>query len=141
VRPALVAVFGLLSLAQNDPDEIPFKALAHGDRFTKDDAVQIVVTTAKEFEDHWKKLYPQKPVPKIDFDKEAAVLLSLGVRPHGGYGVSVSRILRSAEAIRIEYRETLPDPGKKYIQALIHPFVVVLTAKPDRKVEFVKLPK
>jgi hypothetical protein len=134
----VVLVFGL---AQNGPEEVPFTPLAQGDRFHREDAIQALITTAKELEDHWKKQFPNaaaRPVPKIDFDKEIVVLVALGVRPHSGYAVSVTKIVRTTDTIRVSFKEQLPDPKKKYAQALTSPFVMVRMAKPDRKVEIVE---
>jgi len=139
-----VLLLALLGLVQNDPAEVAFRILDKGDGFPGEKPHQAVVTSSKELEDQWKKLFPQKPakpLPKIDFDQEVAAILSLGTRPHPGYGIEVTRIVRTADAVRIEYRETLPDPEKKYIQVLVHPFVIVRMARPDRKVEFVQIRK
>ena len=135
------AVVLLALLTQNDPEQVTFKVVAQGQRFPAENAVQTVLTTSKELEDYGKKLYPPpaaNPLSKIDIDQEAVAIISLGTRPHSGYSVSVTKIVRTADAIRIEFRENLPDPEKKYAPALTYPFVIVRMAKPDRKVVFAK---
>ncbi|MBI3857816.1 MAG: protease complex subunit PrcB family protein [Planctomycetes bacterium] len=129
----------LLLALQAAPEKVSFTPLGKGDRCDARDAALTVFTTQKEWEAAWAKLHPIKapPAPAVDFHKEAAVFVSLGLEPSSGYGVEIVAIDKTAEEIRVQARRTLPDPKFKYAQALTRPWTAFRMETPVLKVTLI----
>ncbi|MCL2878275.1 MAG: protease complex subunit PrcB family protein, partial [Acidobacteria bacterium] len=70
-------------------------------------------------------------VPDVDFTKYGVLLIRLGEKPNGGYGLKLT-----ADAARIENREAQipvhlsePEPGFLYTQAIIYPHLAIIIEK------------
>jgi hypothetical protein len=66
---------------------------------------------------------PEKP--RVDFDQEMVIMLSLGIQPNGGYHVKVKKITESKDYITVTVRVETPNPNGSYTDALIRPYQFV----------------
>lgn len=67
---------------------------------------------------------------------KAYLIISLGLRRSGGYGISLEGIHRQNRGIHVYARETVPDPGSVSISALTTPVRVFSLKKPDEPADF-----
>lgn len=71
------------------------------------------------------------PLMDIQWDRELAVVVDMGERRTGGYGLTVTDVRMAGEAeLRIELQVRRPGPGSFVAQVLTHPYAV---AKVPRK--------
>ena len=69
--------------------------------------------------------------PDIDFTKYGILLISMGQKPNGGYGLSLTAeeaVIENREA-RIPVRWSEPEPNGLYTQALVYPQLVIKMEK------------
>ncbi len=63
------------------------------------------------------------------FGETRLVMVALGERPTGGYGVSVERVTRGDHGqLILEVKATEPGPDDMVTEALTHPYVLVTVA-------------
>ena len=69
--------------------------------------------------------------PDIDFTKYGVLLIRLGEKPNGGYGLTLTAdeaAIENREA-RIPVRLSEPEPGYMYTQAIVYPHLVIKMEK------------
>ena len=84
--------------------------------------------------DEWKAFWQQaerEPPGAPDFTRHMAVIIALGEKRTGGFGVEVIRIRPDRGKLVVEYRETTPPPGMMVTQALTSPWAVVVVARSE----------
>lgn len=91
----------------------------------------------KLWDKHSSNVWPQPPLPAVDFSREMVVAVSLGARNSGGYSVSIKSIVDGTNIV-VTYKETTPDPSGIYTAAITHPFVFVKVPLTSKPVKFVK---
>jgi hypothetical protein len=93
----------------------------------------------------WKKLWMEHkknrtgdPPPPIDFSKEMVISVFLGVRPSGGFSVSMTDISDSGSAggLSVTVEETSPGRGCFVTAMLTYPFHIVRVARTEGPVAF-----
>ena len=110
------------------------------DRIGEVDAADTVWITS---ENQWSDLIasipaglmeiPPQPVilPDVDFEKYGVLLIRMGTKPNGGYGLALSAdeaIIENREA-RIPVRWSEPEPEFLYTQAIVYPYLVIRMEK------------
>lgn len=86
--------------------------------------------TAVRSEAEWKALWSQHtsnkigqtPAPALDFRRSMVVGIFLGDRPSSGYGVRITRIQVTKEALWVTYQETKPNPDLIQLTVMTQPF-------------------
>ena len=78
------------------------------------------------------ELFPE-PVaaPDVDFTKYGVLLIRMGEKPNGGYGLTLTADeakIENREA-RIPVRLSEPEPGYMYTQAIVYPHLVIKMEK------------
>ncbi len=61
----------------------------------------------------------------VESDDKNIVLVFLGKRSTGGFGVKVEEVKTDGKRIYIRARETCPKPGEMVIQVITSPFVAI----------------
>ncbi len=88
----------------------------------------------------WKQIYslrwPLPPLPKIDFSKEMVVVVALGGRPTGGYGIVVDGAYERDERLEISVSSHSPRKSCFLTQGITEPVDIVRLPKTERSVVF-----
>ena len=71
--------------------------LAHEDYSGFGDSTRTVVTDAGSFSAIWAQLWsgfePKPPQPPVDFSNDVVLVVALGGRPSGGYGITIDSVV------------------------------------------------
>jgi hypothetical protein len=116
------------------------RMLDRGAHSNIDDARQVVVRTAADWGALWKEHAAERPMPAVDFAREAVAAVFLGTRSTGGFGVEIVGAGQKAGAFVVQYRETKPGPGAITAQVITSPFLLVAMPKVDGDVTFERVP-
>ncbi len=101
---------------------------------------QIVVTNETQWTELWKKhsgqVQPSKPAPKINFNQESVIFVSLGQKKSGGYSVEITDVQIVDGKPEIKVRTRSPKPGGMQLQALTNPFHIVAVRRITASAKF-----
>jgi hypothetical protein len=101
-----------------------------------DDARQVAVRSAMEWEKLWRLHGGARARPAVDFRKDMVVAVFLGSRPTAGYSVEIVDTRPDGASLIVQYRETRPAPGGIAAQVLTSPYhIVALPRQADVKFE------
>ena len=104
------------------------------------DSLRIVIRDAKAWREVWERIHkpfsPEPPLPKVDFSRELVVVVALGTRPTGGYGIIVDRAYQRDDRLEIIVRKQSPGQTCFTTQSITQPFDIVLVPKTERLVVF-----
>jgi len=86
---------------------------------------------------HWKKLWrllfvqimEKPPLPPLDFNKQVAIGVFLGLKTTGGYHVAIQQVRRAGDSLEVVVKKTAPQPGQMVTMALTQPYSVVVVPK------------
>jgi len=81
-----------------------------------------IITKVGEWEELWKRIFPGKTVPEIDFNKFFIACVFMGERRTGGYYIEFDRLYMRNNNVIITFREYSPRPQDLVIQALTQPY-------------------
>lgn len=70
------------------------------------------------------------PMPDVNFNTRAVVLVYQGVKSSGGYGISIAEIRREGTSLIVRPNEQNPKPGEMMTMAMTSPFVAVSIPRP-----------
>lgn len=105
------------------------------------DPLRVVIRDQEAWHDMWKRIHSTvvvglPPLPEIDFAREMVVVVALGARPTGGYGVIVDGAYERDD--RLEVIVSVQSPGKSCMltQAVTQPVDIVRIPKTNRSVVF-----
>ncbi len=107
-----------------------------------------VVRDTVEWRRVWGRIYagvdPAPPLPSIDFAHEIVLVVALGERRSGGYGIAVDEVRLAGDRLRVQVRLDCPSPGVMTTMALTQPVQAVRLVVPalaqGRAPEFVDSP-
>jgi hypothetical protein len=93
---------------------------------------------------HWANVWatafafqaPIPPLPAIDFTSEMVVGAALGVRPTGGYDVTIERVMVESDEATVIVAETVAGNGCGTTQAVTEPVMLVKVATIEGPVRF-----
>ncbi|OEY65269.1 protease complex subunit PrcB family protein [Marinobacter sp. X15-166B] len=71
------------------------------------------------------------PLEQLDFSREHLVLVALGQKPTGGYGVTLAQAVIESGELRLTVSVHQPEPGTMVTQALTTPCAVVAVTADD----------
>jgi len=75
------------------------------------EARQVVARSLAEWQALWASLPLRRPAPAVAFENTVIVAVFLGLRPSAGYEVDILGARREADALVVEWRERVPEPG------------------------------
>ncbi|MBI1967058.1 MAG: protease complex subunit PrcB family protein [Gemmatimonadetes bacterium] len=107
------------------------------------EARRVVITDRAPWQAAWAELHspftPQPPLPPVDFGEETVVLVAMGERSSGGYGIEITGVAADPAGRYIEVLEMAPGMGCAVTLALTQPVdAVVMPAAPAASVRFVE---
>lgn len=114
---------------------IPFTRVASGTSSQIDEPREVVIRTQAEWQTFW-KTHSTQPAPVVDFSRSVVAGVFLGMRPTGGYGVSIRTVRRTSTGAVVEYLSSTPDKNQMVIQMLTSPFHLIAIPGDIVKVEF-----
>jgi hypothetical protein len=114
---------------------IPFANVASGLSSLIDEPREVIIRTQAEWQTFW-KTHSTQPAPVVDFSKSVVAGVFLGMRPTGGYGVSIRTVRRTSTGAVVEYLSSTPDKNQMVIQMLTSPFHLIAIPADIVKVEF-----
>jgi hypothetical protein len=71
-----------------------------------------------------------RPMPEVNFNTRAVVVVYQGRKNTGGYSIAVEEIRRTGANLILKVKEQSPRPGEITTDALTSPFVVVSIPRP-----------
>ena len=109
-----------------------------------DNVRRQIITDRVTLETTWAALYrgqdPVPSVPAVDFTTEEVVLVAMGIRSSGGYGIEITRVTEGDAGRSIAVLEVSPGSGCGVTTALTSPAdAVVLPASRGMAVRFVEV--
>src|SRR5688572_2509444 len=84
----------------------------------------------------WQGHSPEPPLPEVDFVQEMLVVVALGERPTGGFGIFADSAFTEGEELVIRVRTIAPGPRCYTTQALTQPVDVARVPRTDLAVRF-----
>ncbi len=72
---------------------------------------------------------PVPPPPAVDFTQHMLILVALGTRTSGGFGVQVQTVTSRGDTLEVAVLESCPAPGSRVTLALTEPLEVVRVAR------------
>lgn len=138
-------LLGILSLWKAEAASEPsakienVRTIAKGAFSAIQEPTTLVVSNQVQWAELWtrhSKAIPTPPVPKIDFDKESVIFVSLGRKNSGGYSIAVDSIEQQEGGLVVHVSTKSPPRGSMSIQALTAPFDIVAVPKLQGKVTF-----
>ena len=85
---------------------------------------------------HANRALPRAPLPEVDFTRECVLVLALGQRPSGGWGVEVDAVRAEGGLCVVEARERRPEAGRPQTAIVTTPFVIVRVPRFEGRVEY-----
>jgi hypothetical protein len=118
------------------------RSLAKGGFSAITETQQVVLRDAKVWEQFWRKHSPDprtmEKMPKVDFEKEMVIAVTMGQQRTGGYLVEIASVEREDEKLKVTVRRRAPPPDSMTIQVVTSPYHFVAVPKSDLKAEFVQ---
>jgi hypothetical protein len=137
----ICAVILLVSGVNGFAAELQFRTLAQGGHSGIGQATNRVIQSQAEWEDFWKKaqgmVVPSPAAPSVNFETEMVLAAAMGLKSTGGYSITIRRVERTADRLKIYVVEQSPGPNDIVTQALTAPFHFVAVPRTDLRPEFV----
>ena len=107
-----------------------------------DEARQVAVRSAAEWEKLWRQHAGERARPPVDFAKETVLAVFLGSRPTAGFSIEIAGTRQDGPTLIVQYRETRPAAGGIVAQVLTSPYHIVAMSKSAAvtDVKFERLP-
>jgi hypothetical protein len=107
-----------------------------------DEARQVAVRSAAEWEKLWRQHAGERARPPVDFVKETVLAVFLGSRPTAGFSIEIVGTRQDGPTLIVQYRETRPAAGGIVAQVLTSPYHIVAMSKSAAvtDVKFERLP-
>jgi hypothetical protein len=125
--------------AQTSPPS--FKDVSKGNSSEQQDAKQVTVRTAAEWNTLWKGHAPTTKTPTVDFTKDMVVGIFLGTKPSDGHQVDIVGVRTEEKELIVEYVQRQPGRGTMAAQILTEPYHLVAVAKHPGPVRFLHVPE
>lgn len=85
---------------------------------------RLVVKSDAGLQSVYDRIVTKEATPQINWDKNQVVLLSMGQRNTGGFGIAVDKVVYGNSEILVHYKTTGPKAGDMVTQALTAPYVL-----------------
>lgn len=130
---ALAAALPLLPPAASAADAasqpLPFARIATEGYSGIAEPLRLAVRDQAEWERIWARIYaiasPPPPIPAIDFARDTVLVVAMGERMSGGFGISVDEIRIVGGRLQVAVRLDCPPPGLMASMAVSEPVQAV----------------
>jgi PrcB C-terminal len=89
-----------------------------------------LVSNEGEWRAAWGLIGEGRPLPEVNFDTRAVVVVYQGRKPTGGYGIEVAGVRRVGTVLAIKVNERRPASEDITTQALTSPYVAATIPRP-----------
>lgn len=123
---------------------IPFELIQRGARSAQTEAKNIVVDSKEVWQEVWNKTQVTTSVqtaPEIDFAKKTVIATFLGGKPHGGFGIEISKIQETPNQIEVYTIHYSSGKNCMNTQMPIAPFYIAQISKTEKPIVFVATPQ
>jgi hypothetical protein len=100
-----------------------------------------VITNKEDWERLWDKVvsnsYPRPQAPEIDFSKHSLIAVFQGTQSSSGYSISVNRLAKSGNKLKVHVREVSPSDACRVLLVLTQPFEIIQIDKIEDSVKVV----
>lgn len=117
-------------------EELKFDVMYTGYHAPFSEKKFIVIQNEREFMELMNKLGLNLKPP--DFEKYTVIALFMGEQRTGGYSITVDRIVRAGDVVRVYVKNSVPSDTCIVIQQITRPFQIVKVEKIAEKIEFVE---
>jgi hypothetical protein len=83
----------------------------------------------QSFEKLWRRVGGNSDWPPIDFKKEAAIVITAGVKPTSGYSIKVNRVAKKDGALVVDAQVVGPPAGSVNAAVITSPYLVIAVPK------------
>ena len=120
--------------------EVVFKSIQRNTQSGFHEAETAVISSQEKLDEIWKQAWSHfsdiPPVPKIDFTQNQLLLIALGGKNNGGYGLEIDKIDEGNNEMIVNYFETKAGGKCMTTQAIVFPYELVEIKKSSKKVTF-----
>lgn len=99
-----------------------------------------VIATQQELEKVWKQAWSRisdvPQLPTLDFSKNQVILIALGAKNNGGYGLEIEKLTETKNELVVNYFETKPGENCMTTQAIVFPLEIIEIEKNAKKIVF-----
>lgn len=113
-------------------DAVPFENLGQGNSFNAANSFgkpTILIFGNKGEAARFTELLNDKTnakrIEEVDFTRDWVVVVVLGIRPSGGYGIQIQGVSRAPDVVKLRVKLTNPDPQRSVTQALTYPYHLI----------------
>lgn len=121
---------------------VSFDSLACGQDSGIEEAMRLVVTSKKDFEELWARhaaiSEPPDPLPDVDFESDLVLCVFMGCQGSGGYGIRVVAVEDSEHQRSVTVESSRPPAGAMTTCALTQPHHVVRMARTPLAIRFLE---
>lgn len=125
---------------QEEAREQPWTELASGSQSAVRTPVTRAIRDPGLWADFWAAItanqLPPPPRPQVDFSERTAIVLLLGERRTGGYGISIRDVVYGSGEVEVVVEIERPEPGAMLTQALTAPYYIATIPATDREIVF-----
>jgi hypothetical protein len=106
-----------------------------------DSPERTVIRNVAEWGSAWTRIHatrsPKPPLPPIDFTTRSVILVGMGKRPTGGFGILLTGASRTSNVVTVRYETTSPGKGCGVTLAETAPIdLAIITIKSGDFVQF-----
>ncbi len=126
--------------------EIKFTTLFQHSQSSHEQKKNYVIRSQVDWQKLWQQMQAAAFVPrdartdsllnKIDFSKQMIIAVFQGQKPSGGYGITITKLVRIGNRLEVFIEEKSPGADCFTTQALTQPYHVIVTEKSALKVAF-----
>ncbi len=91
-----------------------------------------LITNENDLRRAWATVGGGRPLPEINFNSRACIVVYQGQKPTGGYSIEIAEIRRDGTVLAVNVRERRPAFGDVTTQVITSPFVAVSIPRPPQ---------
>jgi len=91
-----------------------------------------LITNNTDWQRAWRNIGGGRPLPDVNFDTRACIIVYQGQQRTGGYSVEIAEISRDGTRLAVKVREQRPAFGDITTQVITSPFVAVSISRPPQ---------
>jgi hypothetical protein len=115
---------------------LAMRAVDRGEQSNIDDSRDVVIRSQAEWETLWRQHSPDRPRPRVDFDKEMVLGVFLGSRTTSGFAVTIVDVTRTDAGLLARYTVQEPAGDAVTAQVLVFPYHLVAVSSLPGEVRF-----
>ncbi len=114
---------------------LEFETLAHNFDSRYEEEMFYVIKDEETFVNLWENTLEEATI-EVNFDEQMVLAIFMGEKPSGGYGIEITHVIETDNAIEVTAIETVPGEEDMVTMALTYPSHVIVLEKSDKNVIF-----